>query len=51
MVNKNKEIYKKFDIYLVVPDKNKVLEKVKSSKKSSQYITDYIKKEKLINTF
>ena len=49
MVNKNKEIYKKFDIYLVVPDKNKVLEKVKSSKKSSQYITDYIKKEKLLD--
>ena len=49
MVNKNKEIYKKFDIYLVVPDKNKVLEKVKSSKKSSQYITDYLKEEKLLD--
>jgi hypothetical protein len=49
MVNKNKEIYKKFDIYLVVPDKNKVLEKVKLSKKSSQYITDYIKEEKLLD--
>jgi hypothetical protein len=49
MVNKNKEIYKNFDIYLVVPDKNNVLQKVKSSKKSSQYITDYIKEDKLLD--
>ena len=49
MRDKYKEIYKNYDIFLVVPDKNKVLSKVKSSKKSSQYITDYIKEEKLLD--
>ena len=49
MRDKYKEIYKFYDIFLVVPDKNKVLSKVKSSKKSSQYITDYIKEEKLLD--
>ena len=49
MREKNKEIYKKFDIFLIVPDKYKVLEKVKNAKKSSQYITDYIKENKLLD--
>ena len=49
MRDKYKEIYKFYDIFLVVPDKNKVLSKVKSSKKSSQYITDYIKEEKILD--
>jgi len=49
MRDKNKEIYKNYDIFLIVPDKNKVMEKVKTSKKSSQYITDYIKENKLLD--
>ena len=49
MREKNKEIYKKFDIFLIIPDKYKVLEKVKNAKKSSQYITDYIKESKLLD--
>jgi len=49
MREKNKEIYKKFDIFLIVPDKYKVLDKVKNAKKSSQYITDYIKENKLLD--
>jgi len=49
MRDKYKEIYKNYTIFLVVPDKNKVLSKVKSAKKSSQYITDYIKEEKLLD--
>ena len=49
MRDKNKEIYKNYDIFLIVPDKYKVLKKVKKAKKSSQYITDYIKRNKLLD--
>jgi hypothetical protein len=49
MRDKNKEIYKNYDIFLIVPDKYKILEKVKNARKSSQYITDYIKENKLLD--
>ena len=42
MAVQNKNIYHKYHIYLVVPDKNKLLDKVQKSKKSSQYITNHI---------
>ena len=45
----NKQIYKKFDIFLIVPDKYKVLKKVKNANKSSHYITNYIKENKLLD--
>ncbi len=38
----NKEIYKKYIIYLLVPDKKSVLEKVKKSNKSSHHITKHM---------
>jgi len=49
MINKNKHIYKNFDIYLLVPDKISVLEKVLNANKSSQYITDFMTEDKIID--
>jgi len=49
MINKNKHIYKDFEIYLLVPDKKSVLEKVLTANKSSQYITDYMTEDKIID--
>ena len=49
MINKNKHIYKDFEIYLLVPDKKSVLEKVLNANKSSQYITDYMTEDKIID--
>ena len=42
MIDDNKSIYTQFQIYLLVPDKKSVLEKVKSANKSSNHITKYI---------
>ncbi len=42
MAVKNKNIYKTYKIYLVVPNKKKILEKVKKANKSSEYITEHI---------
>lgn len=41
MATKNKHIYINYKIYIVVPNKNDVLEKVKKAKKSSEYITEH----------
>jgi hypothetical protein len=41
-IDDNNSIYKKYDIYLLVPDKKKVLKKVKSVNNSSHYITKYM---------
>jgi len=49
MINKNKHIYKDFEIYLLVPDKKLVLEKVLNANKSSNYITDYMTEDKIID--
>ena len=49
MANKNKHIYKNYEIYLVVPNKLKILDKVKKANKSSEYITDYIKENKILD--
>ena len=42
MCNDNKEIYEKYKIYILVPDKNKVIDKIHKSNKSSLYITKYM---------
>jgi len=49
MISKNNKIYKKYDIYLVVPDKKSVLDKVHNANKSSQYITDYMTEDKILD--
>lgn len=45
----NKHIYKKFKIVLLVPDKNKVLDKVKNANQSSKYITKHMKEENILD--
>ena len=46
---KNKHIYKKYEIYLVVPNKKQVLEKVKNANKSSEYITDHMTEDNILD--
>jgi hypothetical protein len=45
VVLENKHIYTKYKIYLLVPNKRSVLEKVKKADPSSDYITKYMKEE------
>jgi len=47
MAKNNDFIYKKYDIYLVVPDKQIVLDKVKNANESSQYITEHMTEDKI----
>jgi hypothetical protein len=49
MRDDNKEIYKKFDIFTLVPNKEKLLKKVKDSNTSSKYITKYLTKDKIFD--
>ena len=49
MATKYKEIYKNYKIFLVVPNKQKVLDKVKKSNKTSKYITDYITDKNILD--
>ena len=49
MATKNKEIYKNYKIYLVVPNKKKVLDKVKTANNSSNYITKYMKEDNILD--
>jgi len=49
MATKNKHIYKKYKIFLLVPDKIKVLDKVKSANKSSEYITEHMTEENILD--
>jgi hypothetical protein len=49
MATKNKHIYKNYEIYLVVPDKKKVLKKVKHANKSSEYITEYMTEKNILD--
>ena len=44
-----KHIYPNFKIYLLVPDKNSVLEKVKNANKSSNYITKYMTEQNILD--
>ena len=49
MIDDNKHIYKNYEIYLVVPNKKNVLDKVKTSNKSSNYITKYMTKDNILD--
>ena len=42
MTTKNKYIYTNYDIYLTVPNREILLEKVKLASETSKYITDHI---------
>ncbi|NBO24496.1 MAG: hypothetical protein EBU93_04615, partial [Chlamydiae bacterium] len=49
VVDSNKHLYPKFKIYLLVPDKYSVLEKVRNANKSSNYITKYMDEESIFD--
>ncbi len=49
MADANKHLYPKYKIMLLVPDKKSVLEKVKASNKSSNYITKYMTEEHILD--
>ena len=49
MATKNKHIYKNYKIYLVVPNKKKVLDKVKNANESSEYITEHMSKDNILD--
>ena len=45
----NKHIYKKYEIFLTVPNKKQVLEKVKNANKSSEYITNHMTEDHILD--
>jgi hypothetical protein len=49
MATKNKHIYKNYKIYLVVPNKIKVLDKVKNANESSKYITEHMTEDNILD--
>jgi len=49
IASKNKYIYEKYKIYLVVPNKKKVLDKVKQANKSTEYITEHMTEENILD--
>jgi hypothetical protein len=49
MATKNKYIYKEYKIYLLVPNKKQIIEKVKNANKSSSYITDHMIEENILD--
>jgi hypothetical protein len=49
VIDANKHIYPNFKIFLLVPDKKSVLEKVKNANKSSNYITKYMTEENILD--
>ena len=49
MATKNKSVYKNYEIYLVVPNKKKVLDKVKNANKSSGYITEHMNEKNILD--
>ena len=49
MATENKHIYKNYKIYLVVPNKKKVLDKFKNANESSYYITNHITKDNILD--
>ena len=49
MATKNNHIYKIYKIYIFVPDKKKVLDKVKNANKSSSYITEHMTEENILD--
>ncbi len=49
MIDDNEHIYERFDIYLLVPNKRLVLEKVRNANKSSNHITKYMKETHMLD--
>jgi len=49
MFDDNKYIYESYKIYLVVPNKKKVLDKVKAANDSSNYITKYMNHDNILD--
>lgn len=49
VIDANKHIYPNFKIFLLVPDKKSVLEKVKNANKSSNYITKYMNEQNILD--
>ena len=49
IATENKHIYKNYKIYLVVPNKKKVLDKVKNANESSYYITNHITEDNILD--
>jgi hypothetical protein len=49
VIDANKHIYPNFKIFLLVPDKKYVLEKVKNANKSSNYITKYMNEQNILD--
>lgn len=49
MRDDNNKIYEKFDIYILVPDKEKVLKKVKKSNNSSKHMTKYLVEDRILD--
>lgn len=49
MIDHNKHIYKNFEIYLLIKNKEELYEKVLKSHKSSKYVSKYMNFENLIN--
>ena len=49
VIAKNKHIYKSYEIYLLVSSKNKVLKAVENSNKSSDYLTEYMVENKILD--
>ena len=49
VIDDNKHIYQEFEIYLLVPDKEPVLRKIKKANKSSNYITKYMNEDTILD--
>ena len=49
IATKNKHIYKNYKIYLVVPNKKIVLDKVKNANESSKYITEHMTEDNILD--
>jgi hypothetical protein len=49
VIDANKHIYRNFNIFLLVPDKKSVLDKVKHANRSSHYITMYMNKDNIVD--
>ena len=50
MAETNKHIYKTYKIYLLVPNKSKVLKKVLKANSSSDYITEHMTNDNILDT-
>jgi hypothetical protein len=51
MATKNKHIYTNYDIYLTVPNRDHLLEKVKMASDTSKYITDHIIEDHILDKY